>query len=107
MNPYIQQVNRQLQEYRQQCGAAEEPSVLALLWENYVGSNPMSDSDIRQTLEGLKSIHEALSIHDSDRLNDLVLELSYNYEWAAFLEGIRIGAHLQEELDPHTQKCTP
>lgn len=107
MNPYIQQVNRQLLDYERQSGDAEAPAVLDLLWESYIGSNPMADADIHQALAALEPIHKALSIHDSDKLNDIVLDLSYSYERAAFLEGIRLGVCLQEELSSHTQKCTP
>jgi len=107
MNPYIQQVNQHLRDYAQQSSGAKAPAVLDLLWESYIGSNPMADTEIRQTLAALEPIHRALSIHDSDKLNDIILDLSYSYERAAFLEGIRIGVCLQTELFPYTQKCTP
>ena len=97
MDPYIEELTRELQAYEARCEYRGEISPLDILWDYYISINPPDDGRIKKAVAALQPVHQALPIPLSDALSDLVGELAYSYQRAAFLEGIRIGLRLREE----------
>ena len=100
MNTYISQVKKQLAEYEAKCGVTDSESILDLLWDCYLESNPIDDGRIRQAELALAPVFRELPIAHSDALSDLITEMCIAYQRAAFLEGIQVGFHLNQELEP-------
>ncbi len=75
-------------------------SILEFIWENYREDHPIDDNWVRQRENRLRPVMEELSMESSNALFGLLLDLSYAYQHAAFMEGIRIGFRLQQELQP-------
>ena len=98
MNPYIQQLKRELQNYEILCGKEDDFPILRFLWQSYVCFQPTDDGLIRQREAALVPIRQTLSPEHASALSDLICDLCTAYQRAAFLDGILVGAHLSEEL---------
>ena len=96
MNPYIEKLIQELSAYEDRCKHRGEISPLDILWDYYISVNPPDDGSIQQAEDAMLPIHQALPIPLSDTLSFLVGDLVYAYSRSAFLEGIRLGMHLQE-----------
>ena len=59
---------------------------------------PINPENIRDRFQELDPIMKSLSRKRERRLFDTVLELCEEYERAAFMEGLRVGAQLMLEL---------
>ncbi len=98
MNPYIEKLIQELKTYEARCEYPGEVSPLDILWDYYISINPPDDGAIKQAVAALQPVHRALPIPLSDALSDLVGDLTYAYVRSAYLEGIRIGLRLKEEI---------
>ena len=102
MNAYLLQLKQQIGKYHTQSEYA--PSAFDMLWEYYLSENSPQDAWVTDAEHALAPIHQALSMEDSDALTDLLVRLTVAYQRSAFLDGIRIGMSLQEELSPSHSK---
>ena len=98
MNPYTQKLLTAIAAYEAKCGITESDSILEALWYEYSCRNPIDDGQIRQAEKNLSPVFEALSMEASDRLFDQIVALLNAYQRAAYLDGLRIGVHLLQEL---------
>ena len=98
MNPYITELEKELSEYGAMCRWEQNDSVLDLLWHWYLSNNPVDDGQIQQAESAIAPVFSELSVENSDRLSDCILELCTAYQRAAFLEGIILGTRLAREL---------
>ena len=98
MNPYTQKLLTAIAAYEAKCGITESDSILEALWYEYSCRNPVDDGQIRQAEKNLSPVFEALSMEASDRLFDQIVALLNAYQRAAYLDGLRIGVHLLQEL---------
>ena len=96
MNNYLEILQKELTNYAAKTGLKETPSVLELLWQNYLQANPIDDGLIKEREEALNPVFHELSVVSSDILNDLIVDLCTAYQRAALLEGIHIGSELAE-----------
>ena len=77
-------------------------SVLTMLYEAYSECNQMEDEQIKATFEDLYLQMNGMELHEMDRILDPVCSLCRSHERAGFVDGIRIGFLLAQEID----KCT-
>ena len=98
MNPYITLFKQQLSQYESACGITEPGSILDFLFYWYSAMAPVDDGRILKSEQALSPVFESLSVEDSDTLFDRISDLCLAYQRAAFLEGLRLGYHLSEEL---------
>ncbi len=73
-------------------------SVLELLWQFYAEAHHTQDELVRKKERALEPIFQQLSLESEDMLFDLISELCFAYQRAAFLDGLRFRIRLQEEL---------
>ena len=73
-------------------------SLLEFIYQCYSEFHSFDNEQIRACFAELDHFHETMSIEESDRLFHLVARLCTEYERAAFMEGIRVGVQLMEEL---------
>ena len=74
-------------------------SVLAMLYEAYSDCNQMEDAQIKAAFEELHRQMNGLDLHEMDRILDPVCSLCRSHERAGFVNGIRLGVKLFEELE--------
>ena len=98
MNPCTQKLLSSIAAYEAKCGIGEPESILEALWYDYSCRNPVDDGQVRSAERKLSPVFEALSPEASDSLSDLIVDLLTIYQRAAYLEGLRTGVHLLQEL---------
>ena len=98
MNPYIQKLLTAIAAYEAKCCMDTPESILEDLWYDYSCRNPVDDGQVRAAETKISSVYAELSLEASDSLSDLIVDLLNAYQRAAYLEGLRTGAHLIQEL---------
>lgn len=73
-------------------------SVLSLLYEAYNEINPMDDPQIKVDFSQLYEQMNGMPLKEMDRIIYPVCTLCRDHERAGFVEGIRIGMRLSQEL---------
>ena len=98
MNPYTEKLTTALAQYEAKCGIVPSNPILDALWYDYSCRNPVDDGQVRAAETQISSVFAELSLEASDSLSDLIVDLLNAYQRAAYLEGLRTGAHLIQEL---------
>ena len=98
MNPYTQKLLTAIAAYEAKCCIDTPESILEGLWYNYSCQNPVDDGQIKAAEEKLSPVFAALSLENSDQVFDVIVELLNAHQRAAYLEGLRTGVHLLQEL---------
>lgn len=98
MNPYTEKLTSALARYEQTCDLDPSDSILEALWYDYSCQNPVDDGQIKAAEAKLSPVFAALSLENSDQLFDVIVELLNAHQRAAYLEGLRTGVHLLQEL---------
>ena len=73
-------------------------SVLAMLYEAYSECNQMEDAQIKAAFEELYRQMNGMELHEMDRILDPVCSLCRIHERSGFVEGIKIGITLADEI---------
>lgn len=73
-------------------------SVLAFLYEAYSEVNRMDDARIKADFNALYQAMNGMSLREMDRILDPVCTLCRDHERAGFMEGIRLGTLLAQEM---------
>lgn len=73
-------------------------SVLTLLYEAYAESNRMDDGTIKEDFSELYRQMNGMELREMDRIIYPVCTLCRDHQRAGFVEGIKVGILLREEL---------
>ena len=73
-------------------------SVLTMLYEAYSQSNLMDDAQLKQDFENLYQQMNGMSLQEMDRILDPVCSLCRSHQRTGFIEGVKVGVRLKEEL---------
>ena len=76
----------------------ESDSVLTLLYEAYAESNSMDDGTIKEDFNELYRLMNGMELREMDRIIYPVCTLCRDHQRAGFVEGIKVGILLREEL---------
>ena len=74
-------------------------SVLAMLYEAYSECTQMEDVQIKAAFEELYRQMNGMELHEMDRILDPVCSLCRGHERAGFVEGIKFGMRIHQELN--------
>ena len=74
-------------------------SVLTMLYEAYSDCNQMEDAQIKAAFEELYHQMNGMELHEMDRILDPVCSLCRSHERAGFVEGIKFGMRIHQELN--------
>lgn len=96
MNPYIAELKRRLEENPPSFGDGD--SILTILYESYCDSNRMGDDRIKTDFRELYQAMNGMPFREMDRITDPVCALCRDHERAGFVEGVKVGIHLSDEL---------
>lgn len=73
-------------------------SVLTLLYEAYSEYNRLDSAHVRSDFEELYRLMNGMPLKDMDKILDPVCKLCRDHEKTGFVEGIKIGFHLSNEM---------
>ena len=73
-------------------------SVLTLLYEAYADSNKMDDGTITQDFNELYQQMNGMELREMDRIIYPVCTLCRDHQRSGFVEGVKVGIRLREEL---------
>lgn len=73
-------------------------SVLTLLYEAYADANKMDDSTIKEDFNELYRQMNGMELQEMDRIIYPVCTLCRDHQRSGFVEGIKVGIRLREEL---------
>ncbi len=96
MQQYIQALTDYYKQNRPNHGDAK--SILELLYWHYTQFNPIDNQEIRDSFAKLRNQFPHLSLQEFDPIFTTVSDLCVEHERLAFLEGLRLGVTLMQEL---------
>ena len=96
MNPYFEKLKAAIEANPPNLGDGN--SVLTLLYETYSELNRLDNDAIRADLHELYELMNGMPLREMDRIIYPVCQLCRDHEHAGFVEGIRIGVLLAQEL---------
>ena len=73
-------------------------SVLTLLYEAYAESNKMDDGTIKEDFNELYRLLNGMELREMDKIIYPVCTLCRDHQRSGFVNGIRVGIRLREEL---------
>ena len=76
----------------------DRESVLTMLYEAYSECNRLDDAQVKSDFEELYYLMNGRSLQEMDQIIYPVCKLRRDHERTGFLEGIKIGIRLAEEL---------
>ena len=96
MEKYIQALKEYALSHKQNYGDGE--SVLTLLYEAYSEVNRMDDDQIKADFCALYQAMNGMTLREMDQVIYPVCTLCRDHEKAGFVEGLKVGIRLKEEL---------
>lgn len=96
MDEFIQVLNDYVSRNAPNFGDGE--SVLTLLYEAYAECNKMDDGTIKEDFNELYRLMNGMPLREMDKIIYPVCTLCRDHERAGFVEGIKIGILLAQEL---------
>ena len=96
MTQYFEKLKQWVTDDPPNYGDAE--SVLGLLYECFNENNPYDNEQIKADFEELYRQMNGMSLREMDKIVYPVCKLCRDHEKAGFVEGIKIGILLKEEL---------
>lgn len=96
MKTFLDKLNALLAENPPNFG--DSASALALLYEAYNEVNPMDNAQIKADFNALYQAMNGMDLKEMDRILYPVCTLCRDHERSGFMEGIRVGIHLAQEL---------
>ena len=73
-------------------------SVLTLLYEAYAESNRMDDGNIKEDFNELYYLMNGMELREMDKIIYPVCTLCRDHQRSGFVEGVKVGVRLREEL---------
>ena len=99
MKEFLERLQTHIEQRTPDLGDAD--SVLTLLYEAYSDCNRMDDAVIKEDFHRLYEQMNGLTLRDMDRILDPVCTLCRSHERCGFVEGVKVGVRLIQELN-HT-----
>ena len=96
MKAYIEKLKQHITENPPDIGDAD--SVLGLLYECYNENHPYDDEEIKADFNTLYQAMNGMPLREMDMVIYPVCKLCRDHEQAGFIEGIKVGILLSEEL---------
>lgn len=96
METYFENLREYILEKHPSVSDAE--SVLEMIYECYAQLNQMDNETIRKDFDELYQAMHGHSLREMDKVIYTVCTLCRDHEKAGFVNGIRIGIHLEDEL---------
>lgn len=96
MKAFLEQLNANIAKNPPNFG--DSASALVLLYEAYNEVNPMDNAQIKADFNALYHAMNGMELQEMDRIIYPVCTLCRDHERAGFVEGVKIGIRLRQEL---------
>jgi len=96
LNDYFERLRTHIAENPPDFGDGE--SVLTLLYEAYADSNKMDNGTVKEDFNELYRQMNGMQLRDMDKIIYPVCTLCRDHQRSGFVNGIRVGIRLREEL---------
>jgi hypothetical protein len=96
MKSYLEALKAYVEQNPPNCGDGE--SVLEMIYECHNENNPYDNKQIKADFNELYQQMNGMPLREMDKIIYPVCKLCRDHEKAGFVEGIKIGIHLAEEL---------
>ena len=96
MNDYFERLRTHIAENPPDFGDGE--SILTLLYEAYADSNKMDNGTVKEDFNELYRQMNGMQLRDMDKIIYPVCTLCRDHQRSGFVNGIRVGIRLREEL---------
>ena len=96
LNDYFERLRTPIAENPPDFGDGE--SVLTLLYEAYADSNKMDNGTVKEDFNELYRQMNGMQLRDMDKIIYPVCTLCRDHQRSGFVNGIRVGIRLREEL---------
>ena len=97
MKKYIETLKSHIQQHPLNCGDAD--SVLGMLYECHNENSPYDKEQIRAGFNELYQQMNGMELREIDRIIYPVCKLCRDHERAGFVEGVKIGLKIRDELE--------
>ena len=74
-------------------------SVLTMLYEAFAESNPMDGEQLKQDFHELYELMNGMPLREMDKIIYPVCTLCRDHQRSGFVEGVRVGVKLKQELE--------
>ena len=96
MKKYIETLKAYIEQHPPNCGGAD--SILGMLYECHNENSPYDNEQIRADFNELYQQMDGMPLREMDRIIYPVCKLCRDHERSGFVEGIKVGIQLREEL---------
>ena len=96
MKNYFEKLKTYIEEKPPDFG--DEDSVLTLLYEAYAESNKMDGGRIKEDFDELYRQMNGMDLREMDKIIYPVCTLCRDHQRSGFVEGVKVGMRLREEL---------
>ena len=96
MNQFHDVLKRIVADHQPNFGDGD--SVLTMLYEAYSECNRLDDAQIKDDFHELYQLMNGMELRDMDRIIYPVCRLCRDHERSGFLEGVKIGIRLSNEI---------
>ena len=96
MKEYIDALRKQIADNPPNLDGSE--SVLSFLYEAYSQVNRLDDARIKADFNTLYQTMNGMTLQEMDQILDPVCTLCRDHERAGFIEGMKVGIRLAQEL---------
>ena len=96
MNQFHDVLKRIVADHQPNFGDGD--SVLTMLYEAYSECNRLDDTQIKDDFHELYQLMNGMELRDMDRIIYPVCKLCRDHERSGFIEGVKIGIRIRDEL---------
>ena len=98
MKSFYETLKNHIEAHPPNYGDSDIQSILEMLWNTYCQHNQLDTEQIREGFTELYRHMKHLPLSNVDGVIDIVCSLCWEYEKTGFVEGIKIGVVLSQEL---------
>ena len=98
MNRYIDALRHHVSENPPNFGDGDAHSILDMLYCYYHGSNNTDTDAAKSAFEDLYQRMHGVPLREMDRIVDAVCSLCREHAKAGFVEGVKVGIQLEQEI---------
>lgn len=99
MKSFYETLKNHIEAHPPNYGDSDIQSILEMLWNTYCQHNQMDSEQIKNGFAELYRHMKAVPIPDMDDVIDTVCSLCWEHEKAGFVEGVKVGIQLHEEIN--------
>ena len=98
MKSFYETLKNHIESYPLNYGDSDIQSILEILWNTYCQHNQLDSVQIKASFAELYRHMKDVPIPDMDGVIDIVCSLCWEHEKVGFVEGIKVGIRLEQEL---------